>query len=127
MRALRRRNVLAEKLAGQVPGFLDIPVPDEEDIGQVLPAGDFSIFAELGLDETELAAICSLESDDDPWEHVEDAIESIAARLGSGPAMERALDVALGSLTAWRSATRPRKRVRGQPLRGFKSHLHRLR
>ena len=86
-------------LAGQVLDFLDIPVPDEEDIDQVLPAGDLSIFADLGLDEMELAAICSrldLESDDDPWEHVEDAIESIAGRLGFGPAMERALDVALG-------------------------------
>ena len=86
-------------LAEQVLDFLDIPVPDEEDIDQVLPAGDLSIFADLGLDEMELAAICSrldLESDDDPWEHVEDAIESIAARLGFGPAMERALDVALG-------------------------------
>ena len=87
------------ELAEQVLDFLDIPVPDEEDIDQVLPAGDLSIFADLGLDEMELAAICSrldVESDDDPWEHVEDAIESIAARLGFGPAMERALDVALG-------------------------------
>ena len=60
-----------------------------------VPAGA----TDLGLDEMELAAICSrldLESDDDPWEHVEDAIESIAGRLGFGPAMERALDIALG-------------------------------
>ena len=33
----------------------------------------------------------------DPWDHVEDAVESIASRLGFGLAMERALDVALGS------------------------------
>ena len=55
-------------LAEQVLDFLDIPVPDEEDIDQVLPAGDLSIFADLGLDEMELAAICSrldVESDDD--------------------------------------------------------------
>jgi putative tRNA adenosine deaminase-associated protein len=87
-------------LAEQVLEYLDIPVPDEEDIDQVLPAGDLSIFADLGLDEMELAAICSrldLDSDDDPWDHVEDAVESIAARLGFGSAMERALDVALGS------------------------------
>ncbi len=86
-------------LAEQVLDFLDIPVPDEEDIDQVLPAGDLSIFTDLGLDEMELAAICSRldgDADDDPWEHVEDAIESIAARLGFGLAMERALDVALG-------------------------------
>jgi putative tRNA adenosine deaminase-associated protein len=87
-------------LAKQVLEYLDIPVPDEEDLDQVLPAGDLSIFADLGLDEMELAAICSrldLDSDDDPWDHVEDAVESIAARLGFGLVMERALDVALGS------------------------------
>ena len=87
-------------LARQVLDFLDIPVPDEEDIDQVLPAGDLSIFADLGLDEMELAAICSrlyVDSDDDPWDHVEDAVESIADRLGFGPAVERALDIALGS------------------------------
>ena len=87
-------------LAEQVLEYLEIPVPDEEDLDQVLPAGDLSIFTDLGLDEMELAAICSrldLDSDDDPWDHVEDAVESIAARLGFGLAMERALDVALGS------------------------------
>jgi putative tRNA adenosine deaminase-associated protein len=87
-------------LAEQVLEYLDIPVPDEEDLDQVLPAGDLSIFADLGLDEMELAAICSrldLDSDDDPWDHVEDAVESIASRLGFGLAMERALDVALGA------------------------------
>ena len=73
---------------------------DDQWEADVLPVGDLSIFADLGLDEMELAAICSrldLDSDDDPWDHVEDAVESIAARLGFGPAMERALDVALGS------------------------------
>jgi putative tRNA adenosine deaminase-associated protein len=87
-------------LAEQVLDYLDIPVPDEEDLDQVLPVGDLSIFADLGLDEMELAAICSrldFDSDDDPWDHVEDALESIAVRLGFGPAMERALDIALGA------------------------------
>jgi putative tRNA adenosine deaminase-associated protein len=87
-------------LAEQVLEHLDLPVPDEEDLDQVLPVGDLSIFADLGLDEMDLAAICSrldFDSDDDPWDHVEDAVESIAVRLGFGPAMERALDIALGS------------------------------
>jgi len=86
-------------LAQQVLEYLDIPVPDEDDLDQVLPVGDLSIFADLGLDEMDLAAICSrldFDSDDDPWDHVEDAIDSIAVRLGFGPAMERALDIALG-------------------------------
>ena len=87
-------------LAEQVLDYLDIPVPDEDDLDQVLPVGDLSIFADLGLDEMELAAICSrldFDSDDDPWDHVEDAVESIAVRLGFGPVMERALDAALGA------------------------------
>src|SRR5215475_6656849 len=94
-------QVLGEGVGQQIhiPGRV-FPVHDDEDIDQVLPAGDLSIFADLGLDEMELAAICSrldVDSDDDPWDHVEDAVESIADRLGFGPAMERALDVALGS------------------------------
>ena len=85
-------------LAEQVLSYLDIPVPDEEDLDQVLPVGDLSIFADLGLDEMELAAICSrldLDIDDDS-DSVEDALESIAGRLGFGSAVERALDIALG-------------------------------
>lgn len=86
-------------LAGQVLGYLDIPVPDEEELDQVLPVGDLSIFADLGLDEMELAAICSrldLDTDDDS-DSVEDALESIAIRLGFGAAVEGALDIALGT------------------------------
>jgi putative tRNA adenosine deaminase-associated protein len=90
-------------LAEQVLDYLDIPIPDEEDLDQVFPAGDLSIFADLGLDEMELAAICSrldldLYSDEDgDADHVDDALESIARRLGFGPAVERALDIALGA------------------------------
>ena len=87
-------------LAEQVLEYLDIPVPDEDDLDQVLPVGDLSIFADLGLDEMDLAAICSrldFDSEEEPWDHVEDAVESIAARLGFGAAMERALDSALGA------------------------------
>jgi putative tRNA adenosine deaminase-associated protein len=86
-------------LAEQVLDYLDIPVPDEDELDQVLPVGDLSIFADLGLDEMELAAICSrldLDMDEDA-DHVDDAMESIATRLGFGPAVERALDLALGS------------------------------
>jgi putative tRNA adenosine deaminase-associated protein len=78
-------------LARQVLAVLDIPVPDDEDIDQVLPVGDLSIFADLGLDEMELAAIAS-----DLDLYPDEALASIAGRLGFGQAMERALDIALG-------------------------------
>jgi putative tRNA adenosine deaminase-associated protein len=91
-------------LAEQVLEYLEIPVPDEDDLDQVLPVGDLSIFADLGLDEMELAAISSRldldpdsDEDYDDADHVDDALESIATRLGFGPAVERALDIALGS------------------------------
>ena len=44
-------------LAGQVVEFLELDIPDDEDLDQVLPAGDMSIFADLGLDEMELGAL----------------------------------------------------------------------
>jgi putative tRNA adenosine deaminase-associated protein len=79
-------------LARQVLDYLDIPVPDEDDdIDQVLPAGDLSIFADLGIDEMELGAISG-----DLDMYPSEALESIARRLGFGPALERALDGVLG-------------------------------
>jgi putative tRNA adenosine deaminase-associated protein len=78
-------------LAHQVLDHLGLPVPDDEDLDQVLPAGDLSIFADLGVDEMELGA---LSGDLDLFP--DEVLASLAARLGFGPAMERALDAALG-------------------------------
>jgi putative tRNA adenosine deaminase-associated protein len=78
------------ELARQVLDYLDIPVPDDEDLDQVLPAGDLSIFADLGIDEMELGAI-SGDLDLFP----DEMLASIARRLGFGHPLDRALDVAL--------------------------------
>jgi putative tRNA adenosine deaminase-associated protein len=79
-------------LARQVLQALDIPVSaDDEELDQVLPAGDMSIFADLGLDEMELGAISA-----DLDLYPEDAVAHIADRLRFGDAVERALDLALG-------------------------------
>jgi putative tRNA adenosine deaminase-associated protein len=79
-------------LARQVLEALDIPVPaDDEELDQVFPAGDMSIFADLGLDEMELGAISA-----DLDLYPEDAVAHIADRLRFGEAVERALDLALG-------------------------------
>ena len=78
-------------LARQVLDALDIGIPADDELDQVLPAGDMSIFADLGLDEMELGAI-SADLDFYP----EDAVAHIAERLRFGEAVERALDVALG-------------------------------
>jgi putative tRNA adenosine deaminase-associated protein len=80
-------------LAWQVLDYLDIPVPEDEDLDQVLPAGDMSIFADLGMDEMELGA---LSGDLDLFP--DEVLASLARRIGFGPALEHALDsAALGA------------------------------
>ena len=91
-------------LARQILEYLDIPVPGEEDLDQVLPAGDMSIFADLGVDEMDLGALSgNLELFPD------EVLASLASRLGFGHALERALDAALGRC---RAASLPEDRVR---------------
>ena len=78
-------------LARQILEYLDIPVPGEDDLDQVLPAGEMSIFADLGVDEMDLGA---LSGDLDLFP--DEALASIARRLGFGHTLDRALDAALG-------------------------------
>ena len=78
-------------LARQVLEALDIPVPADDDLDQVLPAGDLSIFADLGLDEMELGAVAA-----DLDLYPEDVVAHLAERLRFGEVVERALDIALG-------------------------------
>jgi putative tRNA adenosine deaminase-associated protein len=78
-------------LARQALEALGIPVPSDDELDQVLPAGDLSIFADLGLEEMELGAVAA-----DLDVYPEDAVAGIAERLRFGEAVERALDRALG-------------------------------
>src|ERR1700730_16752846 len=78
-------------LARQALEYLDIEVPYDEDLDQVLPAGDLSIFADLGIDEMELG---SLSGDLDLFP--DEVLASLARRIGFGVAFERALDGLLG-------------------------------
>ncbi|KAB2340812.1 tRNA adenosine deaminase-associated protein [Actinomadura rudentiformis] len=74
-------------LAGQVLDYLDIPIPEDEELDQVLPVGDMSIFADLGLDEMELGAISG-----DLELYPDEMLLSIAGRVGFAHPFERALD-----------------------------------
>lgn len=78
-------------LAEQVLEHLDIPVPEDEDLDQVLPAGDLSILADLGLDEMELGALAG-----DLELYPDEVLASIASRLGFAQPFQRALDAAIG-------------------------------
>jgi len=79
-------------LARQALEALDIAIPADDELDQVLPAGDLSIFADLGLEEMELGAVAA-----DLDLYPEDAVAGIAERLRFGEAVERALDHALGA------------------------------
>ena len=87
-------------LAEQVLDYLDIPVPDEEDLDQVLPVG-----RPVDLRRPRASTRWTSPRSAAGWTSTPTTIlgsrrgrgESIAARLGFGPAMERALDVALGA------------------------------
>lgn len=74
-------------LARQIVEYLDLDIPDDEELDQVLPAGNMSIFADLGLDEMELGA---LSGDLDLFP--DEMLASIASRLGFGAAFERAIE-----------------------------------
>ena len=79
-------------LARQVLDYLEIPVPDEdEDLDQVLPAGDLSIFADLGIDEMDLGMVAG-----DLDLFPDEALALLARKIGFGQALERVLDDALG-------------------------------
>ncbi len=78
-------------LARQVLDYLDVPIPEDEDLDQVLPAGDLSIFTDLGVDEMELGALAG-----DLDLYPDEVLASLAGRMGFAQAFERALDVALG-------------------------------
>jgi putative tRNA adenosine deaminase-associated protein len=78
-------------LARQVLGHLEIELPDDEDLDQVLPVGDLSIFADLGIDEMELGMLAG-----DLDLFPDEALAIIARKLGLGHALDRALDEALG-------------------------------
>lgn len=75
------------ELARQVVAYLELEIPEDEELDQVLPAGDMSIFADLGLDEMELGALSG-----DLDLYPDEMLASISGRLGFGPAFERAIE-----------------------------------
>lgn len=76
-------------IAGEVLEALDLPLPGPED-ERVQPAGDLTIFSDLGLKAMELGALC-----DDLDLYPDEMLDSIAARLGFAEPYRRALNAAL--------------------------------
>jgi putative tRNA adenosine deaminase-associated protein len=81
---------VAWDLARQVVEQLGLKAPGEDDLEDVWPAGDLSIFADLGLDEMELGAILA-----DLDAYADEMLANVARRLGFGDVYDHALQAAL--------------------------------
>ena len=74
-------------IAREALGLVGEPVSEDRDLEVVAPAGDLEIFTDFGLDAMELSAICS-----DLELYPDEMLGHIAARIGFGPAFDRAVD-----------------------------------
>ena len=75
------------EIAAEVMDRLDLDIPHEEDLDEVLPAGDLTVFDDLGLDAMELGAILS-----DVDAYADEMLSTLARRLGFADAYERVVD-----------------------------------
>lgn len=78
---------VAWDLAAQVVDYLGLERPGDEDLDDVWPAGDLSIFDDLGLDEMELGMLLS-----DLDAYADETLLLIARRLGFADAYERIVE-----------------------------------
>jgi len=74
-------------LARAVLERLGLPEPSDDDFDEIVPAGDLSIFADLGLPEMELSLLLS-----DIDAYADEMLFSIARRLGFGNELEKIVD-----------------------------------
>lgn len=78
---------VAWDLAVQVLEHLDLEVPGDDDLEEVWPAGDLSIFDDMGLDEMEMGAILA-----DLDAYADEMLTLLARRLGFADAFERVVE-----------------------------------
>ncbi|MGN6474867.1 MAG: tRNA adenosine deaminase-associated protein [Mycobacteriales bacterium] len=81
---------VAWDLARQVTDRLGLDTPDDEAEEDIWPAGDISIFADLGLDEMSLGALL-----DDLDAYADEMLLNVADRLGFADVYDRALEAAI--------------------------------
>jgi putative tRNA adenosine deaminase-associated protein len=80
---------VAWDLARQVVVRLGMHTPGDDDLDDVWPAGDLSIFSDLGLDEMEVGAVLS-----DLDAYADEMLLAIADRLGFAEVYDRAVEAA---------------------------------
>ena len=81
---------VAWDLARQVLDHLALPLPGDDDLDDVQPAGDLAIFADLGVDEMELTAILG-----DLDAYADEMLLTLAGRLGFAESYERVVETAV--------------------------------
>ncbi|MDQ1697514.1 MAG: hypothetical protein QOJ03_2867 [Frankiaceae bacterium] len=81
---------VAWDLARQVVDRLGIPAPGDDDLEDVWPAGDLSMFADLGLDEMELGAVLA-----DLDAYADEMLQAVARRVGFADVYDRAVEAAV--------------------------------
>lgn len=80
---------VAWDLAREVVERLQVAIPGDDDLDDVWPVGDLSIFADLGVDEMELGAVLA-----DVDAYADEMLAVIASRIGFAESFDRALDAA---------------------------------
>jgi putative tRNA adenosine deaminase-associated protein len=80
---------VAWDVAADVVEHLGLERPGDDDLEDVWPAGDLSIFADMGMDEMELGALLS-----DLDAYADETLLALARRLGFADAYERVVEPA---------------------------------
>jgi len=80
---------VAWDLARQVVERLGLETPGEDDLDDVWPAGDLSIFTDLGMDVMELGAVLA-----DLDAYADEMLLAVARRLDFGDVYDRAVEAA---------------------------------
>lgn len=80
---------VAWDLAAEVVDHLGLERPGDDDLDDVWPAGDLSIFSDLGLDEMELGALLA-----DLDAYADETLLLLARRLGFADTYERVVEPA---------------------------------
>lgn len=80
---------VAWDLARQVVGQLGLQTPDDDELADVWPAGDLSMFTDLGLDEMELGGVLA-----DLDAYADEMLLNVADRLGFADVYDKALEAA---------------------------------
>lgn len=77
-------------LAREVLDRLEIEPADADDLDAVIPAGDLDMFADLGMEAMEVAALCG-----DLELYPDEMLQSIADRIGAGALFHRVVDASV--------------------------------